>query len=199
MLNRRHPPLDETRKHLKAALRDLQRFEETLGATFPPTTPEEDERPIGVLLNDLQGVRRRLQQAMETIAASQQSPSRSERREALIRKLPRIGIRAQRQEASPDVVSAQEMEAAAALARERMRLAAELHDEAAKIVGETLERSTRREQEAARSNPEIGPFLSAYFDASRRSLLQSTSELLDTSLFDPQRANGEEKPNHGPA
>lgn len=194
MIKRRHPPLEEVWKSLDAALLDLRQIEEALIGKPRPKTPEEDEQSIGVLLHDLQGVRQRLQKTMQTIASYQRGSPRQERRGSLFRKFPHITIPTNR-----TGVSADEMQVAAALAKERMRMAAELHNEAAEIVGQTLERSHRREQEAARNNPEISPFLSAYFDASRRTLLQNTADVLHTSFLDLQPPDDEEKPSHGPA
>ncbi len=68
------------------------------------------------------------------------------------------------------------------LTADQIALNAFLHEQAAQTVCATLARMHLREQDAARRTPDLEPYLTAYFDASRHSLLQHTVAILDDHL-----------------
>lgn len=75
------------------------------------------------------------------------------------------------------------------LTADEIELNARLHEQAAQSVTTTLTRMQERTQLAAQANPELAPFLTAYFEAAGTSLLQNTLALLDEPpvVSPPQR------------
>ncbi len=71
----------------------------------------------------------------------------------------------------------------AALTADQIDLNTQLHEQAAQSVTATLTRMQQRTQAAARSTPELEPFLTAYFEAAGSSLLHHTLDILN----DPPR------------
>src|SRR5262249_41199706 len=94
---------------------------------------------------------------------------------------PRVRIRRRRPSTPADVLSAEEIQVAAELAREQALMRADLARQAVETVGGTLERMREREQETARNNPELQPYLASLFEQSRQTLLRDTGDLLTSS------------------
>ena len=109
----------------------------------------------------------------------------------MIRKLGRIGVRPRRKGVrivTPDSDVGPEPEVvAAALAADQIDLTRQLHEQAAEGVAATLVRLQQRSQEAARSMPELEPYLTAYFEAAGTSLMQHTLEVLHSPPRYPSR------------
>ena len=111
----------------------------------------------------------------------------------MIRHVSRIRVRPRRKE-RPAPLPVQ-TPITAALAADHVALKAQLHEEAARTVCSALERMLQREQETARSTPELEPYLTAYFEVSRRSLLQHTLAILDEhAVHDASRPQRHEQP-----
>jgi hypothetical protein len=99
----------------------------------------------------------------------------------MIRKATRVRVKPRRK-GSPAVAPEPEV-LSAALTADQIELKAQLHEQAAQSVTTTLTRMQQRTQQAARSTPELEPFLTAYFEAAGSSLVQNTLEILN----DPPR------------
>lgn len=112
----------------------------------------------------------------------------------MIRRISRIRVRPRRK-GRPSPAPEEEL-VGAVLTAEQVALKAQLHEQAAQTVCATLERMQRRAHEAARTNPDLGPYLSAYFEASRRSLLEHTLAILDD--YPAQQPAPHEQPIHRP-
>jgi hypothetical protein len=103
----------------------------------------------------------------------------------MIRKATRVRVKPRRK-GSPSVAPEPEV-LSAVLTADQIDLKAQLHEQAAQSVATTLTRMQQRTQQAARSTPELEPFLTAYFEAAGTSLLQNTLTILN----DPPRVASE--------
>jgi hypothetical protein len=95
----------------------------------------------------------------------------------MIRKTTRVRVKPLRK-GSQSIAPEQEV-LSAALTADEIDLKAQLHEQAARSVTTTLSRMQQRTQHAARSTPELEPFLTAYFEAAGSSLLQNTLAMLN--------------------
>jgi hypothetical protein len=95
----------------------------------------------------------------------------------VIHRLSRIRVRPRRK-GRPSPSPEQEL-VTAALAAKQVELNAQLHDHAAQIVRTTLDEMQQRADQAARTNPELAPYVNAYLLAAGRSLIQETTGMLD--------------------
>lgn len=111
----------------------------------------------------------------------------------VMRRVSRIRVRPRRK-GNPSATPARQ-DLATVLTADQIQLNAQLHDYAAQTVSTALERMQQRSQQATRSNPELAPFLTAYFEAAGASLMQNTLALLDDqSVLQPMP-----QPRHTPA
>jgi hypothetical protein len=94
------------------------------------------------------------------------------------RRLLRAPIRRRRFRVRADVLSAEEVRLGDELMRHQARIRADLERQAVEVVGTTLDRMRAREQETARRNPELRPYLTAFFEQSRQTLLRATGDVL---------------------
>ncbi len=72
-----------------------------------------------------------------------------------------------------------------AAAKERLRLAAELHQEAVMTVSTALDQMDRLHRSAAVHNPSLAPDLAAYFTSARGSMLGAASSILADAAPSP--------------
>ena len=93
-----------------------------------------------------------------------------------IRRLSRIRVRPRRK--ATRLPSPDEALVGAALTADQVALEARLHEEAAQTVCAALERMQQRERATSGGNPELEPYLAAYFDASRRMLIEHIAAVL---------------------
>lgn len=99
----------------------------------------------------------------------------------MISRFPRIKVYRRRK--GSRVSPADDEHLTAILRADQIDLKAQLHERAAEQVATTLTHMQQRTQQAARTTPELEPYLSTYFEAAGISLLQHTLALLD----DPPR------------
>lgn len=215
MCKPRYRPLQPAIRQLQDSLVHLTELLAAVTGAGPPPV-NQDYGISSERLAQLQGVRQALQEAITRID-HQQSGRRgvATRRWHCSRRLPRVRIRPRRFRMPPKVLSPEELQVAAELASQRAQMRADLERQAVETVGATLERMRERGQETARSNPELQPYLAAFFEASRQTLLHTAGDLLmpthsvdpmDVVQLSPKRRldsvsdpDVPKEPEHGPA
>ncbi len=199
MIGSRRLPLIALRQELENAYSRVSDLGAVLSQSPPPATEDEYRRQSAKHLDQLSDIRQSLQRAITLIAEYQaKTRSPSQRRAAFLRRFSRLRIKRRPRHNGPVVLTPEQMQVSAAVAKEQMRMNAELHEQAVQIVGSTLERINRREREVVQTNPEIAPYLRAYNDLTNHVLLQNTSDLLRKSWLDPFEPE-EKGVEHGPA